>query len=299
MKTLFFANLFLILGITAASAQVKLSFNPPKGAKYEYQTETISNVKQSVMGQEIPMEQVMNMTYLMEIKDKTPQEIQAQLTYKDMAYSVSSPMIKISYDSKKPAENPSEMDKAAERAFSNLINKSFLIVFAPDGSVKSVKELETTTGSAANIASANWQVDAQMAAQINQQYGEDAMKNLFEQSFKIYPANAVKAGDTWNIEGAITIANMNAKHKTKYTLKEVNRNMATVAMEADFETDMGAMMEGKITGSQTGAMIINTDTGLHVTGDMTQNGIGILKMQGMDVQMELTSKSKVLIKEIK
>ena len=298
IKRNLFAGLFLILGLNIASAQVKLSFNPEKGKKYEYQTEVIQNIKQNLMGQEIPMEMTTSMTCLMEIKDKTPQEIQVQLTYQDLAYVVSSPMMKMEYDSKNPVENPTEIDKVLERAFSNFMGKSFLVVIAPDGSVKSVTTVETVAESAANTSAANWQVDAQIAAQINQQFSGDAMKNMFEQSFKMYPANAVTAGDSWNIEGTTTINNMNTSLKTKYTLKEVSRNMATISVESDVEMESGAGLEGKLAGIQTGMMTIDTETGLPVTGDISSNFAGILKTQGMDVQMEITTKAKTSTKEV-
>ena len=217
IKRILFTGLLLILGLTVASAQIKLSFNPEKGKKYEYQTEVIQNIKQNLMGQEVPMEMKISITCLMEIKDKTSQEAQVQFTYQDVAYIISSPMMKMEYDSKNPVENPSEIDKALERAFSNLINKQFLMVIAPDGSVKSVTAVDAVAENAANTSAANWQVDAQIAAQINQQFSGDAMKNMFEQSFKMYPANAVTAGDSWNIEGTTTINNMNTSLKTKYT----------------------------------------------------------------------------------
>ena len=299
MKKILFVALFLVASLKITLAQVKLSFNPEKGAKYEYQMETIQNIKQSVMGQEIPMETEVNMTYLIEIKDKTPQEVHVHFVYQDLAYTVSNPMMKMKYDSKNPAENPSEMERTYERAFSNLINKPFLAVITPDGTIKSVTKLDADTESTTNATSANWQIDAQIAAQINQQFSGDAMKNILEQSFKIYPANAVKIGDNWNIESMATMNNINTSVKTKYTLKEINRNIATAIVEADIEMNPETVMEGKLAGTQVGTMTIDIETGLPVTNDMSQNVLGLVKAQGMEMQMELTGKIKGSIKKIK
>ena len=48
MKGFFFAALFLTSGLTIVPAQVKLSFNPAKGAKYEYQTELTTKWKTTI-----------------------------------------------------------------------------------------------------------------------------------------------------------------------------------------------------------------------------------------------------------
>jgi len=88
--------------------------------------------------------------------------------------------------------------------------------------------------------------------------------------------------------------------KTKYTLKSVKRNMATVAVEGDVEMKQGIIgIEGKIAGTQTGTMIIDTKTGFPVTGDVSQNVKGTLSAQGMDVQVEMAIKTKTSIKEVK
>ena len=298
MKKILFVALFLVLGLEITLAQVKLSFNPEKGAKYEYQTEMIQNIKQSVMGQEIPMETEVNMTYLIEIKDKMPQEIHVHFAYKDIAYIISNPMMKMKYDSKNPADNPSEIDRTLERVFRNLINKPFLVVITPDGTVKSVTELDAGTENT-TVTSSNWQVDAQIVTQINQQFSGDAMKSTFEQLFKIYPTNTVKVGDSWNIENMTTMNNMSTNVKTRYTLKEISRNIATVIVESDMEMDPGTVMEGKLAGTQIGTMTIDTETGLPLTNDMSQNVLGLVKAQGMEVQMEMTGKVKGSIKELK
>ena len=299
IRRIVFAGLLLISGLTVASAQVKLSFNPEKGKKYEYQMDMLQNIQQSVMGQTIPIEMEMNFKYLMEIVDKTPQEITARFTYREAAYIVSSPMMKMGYDSKNPVENPSEMDNMLGKMFGKLIDQSFQTVFAPDGSVKSVTGMDAIFESMSNSIAGSGQVAAQMGPQMKGQFSDDAMKSSFEQSFRIYPANAVKAGDSWNMENITSVNNMNVTHKTKYTLKETSKNMATIAIESDVEMDPGVMMEGKLAGTVTGTMLVDVKTGLPVTNDATMNIKGSVKAQGIDIQMDLSAKTKTTTKEVK
>ena len=299
IRKIVFAGLFLTAGLTIAPAQVKLSFNPEKGKKYEYQMDVTQNIRQSVMGQTIPMETEMSIKFLMEIKDKTPQEITAQFIYREVSYILSSPMMKMEYDSENPLVNPTQMDNTMRKMFDKLIEQPIMAVIAPDGTVKSVTGMDAIAENMVNAIADDGQMAALIGAQMKSQFSDDAIKNLFQQSLKIYPANAVKAGDIWNEESATSVNNMNTTYKTKYTLKEVSKNMVTIAVETDVEMDPGAMMEGKLAGTQTGTILVDVKTGLPVTNEMTGNIKGSVKAQGMDVQMDLSTKTKTTTKEVK
>ena len=299
IERILLAGLFLTSGLTILPAQVKLSYNPPKGAKYEYQTEMIQNAKQSVMGQDIPVETEMSTKYLMEISDKMPQETHVQVTYKEITYIVSSPMVKMGYDSKNPVEQPSDIDQMLAKMFAKIIDQSFMMVIAPDGSVKSVTGMDAIGESMVGAIASDGPMIAQLGAQLKQQYNDEAMKNTFEQSLKFYPADAVRTGNSWNKENTMTVNNMNTDITTKYTLKSVSRNMATIAVEGKIDMNPGAGMEGKITGTQTGTMSVDIGTGLPVASDVTQNMKGVIMTQGMEVQVEIVTKLKTSIKEAK
>ena len=299
MKKIVFTGLFLLSGITIVSAQVKLSFNPEKGKKYEYQTELIQLSKNTAMGQEMASEMEMSMKYLMEIAEKTPQETKAQFTYQDISYIITSPMMKMGYDSKNPIENPSDMDKMLGKMFGTLIGKPFTLTITPDGSVKSVTGMDAIAENMTQSVAANGQMAAQMSGAIKQQFGENAIKGSFEQSLKIYPANAVKAGDSWVVENTLDISNMNTKTKTKYTLKGIKNNMADIVVESTLEMKPGAGMEGSLTGTQTGTMQVDVKTGMPVSSDMSQSIKGTLKTQGIDILTDMTNKVKLSTKEVK
>ena len=294
-KRLVCVGLCLMMGIITVSAQVKLSLNPEVGKKYEYHMETLQNIKQNVMGQEIPVETEMSGTYLMEIKNKTSQEIHVQLTYLDITFIVTNPMMNIRYDSKKPNENPSEMDKTFEKMFKALINSPFIVVFEPGGSVKSVTGMDVIIEKMIAAVSADGQIAAQMGAQMSQQFSGESMKNMFGQVFNFYPENAVKIGDSWNVENTMLMNNINLGIKSKNTLKGINANKATIEVAGDIDMDMEG---GKLSGKQTGTMIVDTVTGMPATTELSQNMKGSIKAQGMDIQMEMTSKTKTSAKVI-
>ena len=290
------AGLCLMLCLITVSAQVKLSFNPDMGTKYEYHMESVQNIKQNVMGQDMLIETEIGGTYLMEIKNKTPQEIHVQLTYLDFTFVVSSAMMNISYNSKKPIENPSEMEQMFGKIFNTLIDKPFTVVFAPDGSVKSVTGMEAIIKNMLNAVSADGQIATQMGAQMSQQFNDEAMKNMFGQSFYFYPNKTVKIGESWDMGNTTLMNNMNLDINTKNTLKELKTNIATIEVTGDVDMDMEG---GKLTGKQTGTMIVDTVTGMPLTGDISQNIKGTIKTQGIDIHMEMISKVKTSAKVIK
>ena len=294
-KIIFCVGLCLVSSLITVSAQINLSFNPEMGKKYEYQVEMVQNVKQNVMGQEIPVETEMSSTYLMEIKNKTAQEIHVQFTYSDFTFLVSSSMMNSRYNSKKPTENPSEMDKMFEKIFSTLIDKPFMVVFAPNGSVKSVTGMEAIIKNMLDAVSADGQLGEQMGAQMSQQFNDEAMKSMFAQSFYFYPDKDVKIGDSWDVKNSISMNSLNFNINTNNTLKGINTNMATIEVKGDIDLDM----EGsKLTGKQTGAMTVDTATGIPTTSDISQNMSGSIKAQGMEIQMEMITKVKTSAKVI-
>ena len=294
-KIIICAGLCLMSSLITVSAQMQLSFNPEMGKKYEYQTNVVQHLKQSVMGQEMPVVTEMNSTYLMEIKNKTPQEVHVQYTYVDFTFLISSAMMNSKYDSKKPTENPSEIDKMLGKIFSALVGKQFSVVFAPDGSVKSVTGMEEVMKSMVNAVSDDGMLGAQLSAQMSQQFNDESMKNMFGQSFNFYPDKAVKIGDSWDMKNSILMNSMNFNINAKNTLKGINANMATIELAGDIDMDV----EGsKLTGKQTGTMNVDTATGMPTTSDISQNMSGSIKAQGMDIQMEMITKTKTSAKVI-
>jgi len=287
-------NLFLIAALTITSAQVKLSFSPVKGKKYEYHT--VTTQKQSVMGQEMEME--MGAKYLMEIENASSNEARVRFTYKEVTYLFLSAFMKMSYDSKYPAENPSEMDKILGQMFGSLVGQSVVLLVAPDGSVKSIEGLDAMVESM-TAAIPDDQMAVALTAGIKQQFNEDAFKGTFEQSLKIFPEKAVKQGDSWTVENANDVGGMNTTTNAKYTLKEYKNNLATLNVSSNVEMLMSVGAEAKLSGTQTGTVVLDAKTGITLSSDVSQEVTGNISAQGFDASIELSTTVKVTTKEVK
>lgn len=286
--------LLLMWCVITVSAQVKISFNPDSGGKYEYVSEIVQNIKQNFMGQDMPMKTEINATYLMEIKSKTSQEIETQMTYQRFIFIISNPMMNVKYDSKAPDDNSSDINKMFQKMFNTMIDKPFTVVFLPNGSVKSVSGMGEIVENMLNAISADGQL-AVLGSQMSQQFNDEAMQKSLGQSFNLYPDKAIKVGDTWSTENSLPMNYVNVSVKTTNTLKAVNANKATIDVTGEMDMDME---ESKMKGAQTGTMIIDTSTGLPLSSDILLDMKGVVKTQGMEIKMEIESKAKMSVKKI-
>ncbi len=276
-----------------ASAQIKLSFTPTKGERYRYLYDVNQSVKQTVMGQEIPMDTKMLITYEMDIKEENKQETTIESVYKDICFTASSPIINMAYDSKNPAKNPSPVDQIMAKLFNGLIGKPFTINIAADGTINSVSGINELFGDMVKNLSSDGQMAAQIGSSMQQSFNDETMKNILEQSFKIYPDKEVNIGDSWNIGFSVAISGMTADIKNTYTLKSVERNIALLDVVSIFQFKEIPEVEGEMSGEQKGIMKIDIKTGMPITSDITQNIKGKLNVQGNDIVMDLVSNIKV------
>jgi hypothetical protein len=58
-------------------------------------------------------------------------------------------------------------------------------------------------------------------------------------------------------------------------------------------------MEGKVAGTQTGTMSVDTETAIPAASDLSQNLKGVITTMGMDVEMELVTITKTVTKTVK
>lgn len=292
MKKVLF-TLGVVAVATMAMAQTSLTFNPAKGAKYEYDFNTAQDITQNIMGQDVPMKQDMTFVYEMQVSDKTAGEVKAIFKYKAVKYNLSSMMMNMHYDSKTPAANPTQTDAVIAKIFGGIIGKPFNVVIASNGSIKSVSGMDAIVNEVMGTLGDDAQ--AKMIGQaLKGQLSDEAVKAMFEQSMKIYPDAPVKIGDTWNAQQSLGGSGMSFDMNTTYTLKSVSGTTAFVDLTSKV-TGMG----GKLNGTQSGQIEFNLATGLPLKSNATQNIKGTVNANGMEVKMEIASKIVVTTREVR
>ena len=290
IKKLLFLTVFFCTGVLT-QAQVKLSFNPAKGETYSYRFDIEQAGTQTFMGQEIPINTTIGMLLEMNIKEKNKDEVRVNYTYKEIVMTVSIPMMNIHYDSKNPVEKLSEQEQLIAQIFNSLIGKTMNVVISSNGSVKSISGFKAIMEEMQKNMDSS--VSQQMAGTLLQSFNDEAMKNMFEQSFRFYPNSAVKISDSWNSDFSYVVMGMNNDIKNTYTLKSIKNNVAALDVVSILTLKPNAGMEGEISGEQKGEISLNVQTGMLVNSNTTQNIKGKLNIQGSEMWMDLVSKTTV------
>jgi len=298
MKRIVITGICLTFAFTITQAQVTLQFAPEAGANYEYRTEIVQNIKQRVGDRTLPIEETVTMDFLMNVKSRNAKGAETYFTFRDISYLLSSPMLQMEYDSKKLKSNASPLDKMQEKIFGSVVGKSFTLVISPDGTVKNVNGVDAITKEIKRAVAADGPMGDQMSAsEIQQWLGKDALKGMFEQSFRIYPAKEVKVGDHWTVKSKYGISNKKSTITTVYTLTSIQNDLANISVDATVIFEPAGGVEGTLSGSQAGEIIVNTKTGIPVSSDLTLNINGNVKQNNMNMVMEMIAKMKTIINE--
>jgi hypothetical protein len=167
--------------------------------------------------------------------------------------------------------------------FGALKGKSFLMKVDKEGKVTEVTGLQQIAD--AMVGSMNLKEEMKPAAMqaFTQQFNEQNIKDIFSQSFNIFPNKPVKVGDSWEKQIAGSTS-MPMDVTTTYTVKSIEGDIVNLDAKSKMKFTGGANM----TGDQTSTMQVNAKTGLVVNGDFEQK---------LDGQMRMTTKGKIIGKE--
>ena len=230
-----------------------------------------------------------------------------QLTYQDIFYVMTSPIAVWGYDSKKTFENPmnqdgsnervTELDKMHEKIFGSAIGKTITVAIAPDGSVNSISGIETVAESIKQAIVNDGEMGASLSStMIRDFFSENAVKELIEQSWKIYPVDDVKMGDSWDMQNKWGDRNnMITSKKSQCTLKHIDGDIAVIGVESSVEVDITG---GRLIGNQSGNMQINLKKGMPDWSMWTRNVKGDVVSMGVNMIMEVTHTTKMATKPL-
>lgn len=299
MKKILVLLPFFVVGIL--NAQVKLSFNPTQGKTYEYSYGMEQQMAMEVGGSSVPVNMNMEVIYDMKVLENSPEAIVVESAYRAIIISGGTQGMDIQYDSRKSGQdtagddNVSAADKSLDKFIGGMLNKSFTVRLLPDGTVSSVSGFDEILKGLDGAAGS----DLQTSAMLKQAYNEESLKNMFEQSFKIYPKQAVRQGDDWDVEMKYTAAGMDGVMKSNYRLKSLDQKTALLDVVSDLNFTKMAVIDGGLNGKQTGEMLIERATGMPVKFSSVLDLGGNMQVQGMDFKLSSKAKITVLQKEVK
>jgi len=265
------------------TATANFQFNLQKGKAYEY--EMNFDIKQDLSGQNIATN--MKSDYVMEVVEDDGNVKTLKTTYERFAMNVQMPDRTISADSDhKDTTTMSEISDPSQlmsAMFGALKGKSFIIKVDKEGKVTEVAGLQEIADAMVNSMKVKEEMKPMVRQAFTQQFNEQNIKEIFSQSFNIFPNKPVKVGDSWEkkVAGSST---MPMDVTTTYTVKSIEETLVNL----DAKSKMNFTGGGNMSGEQTGTMKVDAKTGLVVDAEFNQ------KMEG---QMQMTTKGKITGRE--
>ncbi|MCO4293270.1 DUF6263 family protein [Solitalea sp. MAHUQ-68] len=285
------------IAVTNSFAQkaITLKQNFTAGKKYSYEMNVDQNINQEIMGQQIDMKQLLNITYSFEVTKGIVPDKNINVVY-DKVYSLTEAMgASTEFDSAKD-------DGTGNNPLSTLKGSGFSMVVSPKGEVKSVTGAEKMIDQMARKTSSDSSAIVKVKEALSKQFGNEALKSTMEASLKIYPDKPVKVGESWLIESAVkSILPMSIK--STYTLNEVKDNKAYVSITSAITAKgpaeiMGLTLQTNLAGQNNGNMVIDIKTGVALDYTVKTDIGGTMSAMGQTIKMKINGDNKVNGKEL-
>ncbi len=265
-----------------------LKFNPKTGTKYQVQMITDANTEQEVMGQKMNMNSIseMNMTY--EVAKAEGDSKELKITFESMKTTQKANGRETIFDTKN-----SDTVSPGSKMLGAMMGSQFIVSLNSKGEVTSVKGMEEMMKKIVSAASNGDSVmNFQISAAAKNFMSDEIMRNMMEQSFKIFPEGKIKQGDSWKKEMVIKQP-MPMNIATKFTLKDVKNNIAKLDLASTITPGKGGMqmmgmtIETELNGTQQGTMDVEMETGMVLATDLKQNISGNMKAMGQEIPMKV------------
>jgi hypothetical protein len=191
-----------------AAAQVELRYKWTKGDTLDYRVtlHTTSEVSGVPGRNDAQTEQTVTQRITLSVDGVAPSGVASvHETVTSIRSEVTSPNGPIVVDTAAPAEtSKNPIAEAMAKMLTSVIGQPVNIVFAPDGTVRSIEGGTRLLERVVSAAGADR--EAAMASQaLTAIYSDDALRSMLEQSFPKLPAQPLKTGDTWT--GQLALGN--------------------------------------------------------------------------------------------
>jgi hypothetical protein len=278
-----------------------LRMNLQPGEAYRVRFSTEQQIHQSMQGQSLDTEQRIGYEYNYSIRSADA----AGNTWIDVVYTwvhfeQETVLGSVLYDSDNP---PAQIPPGAE-GFAALLGNGFSMLVTPQGEVLEIEGIEAMYDQMLEAMDfPDPATEEQFRQAIQQQFGEDALKQQMNGASFEFPQEAVQVGDSWTVSTETTAVMPMAMEST-YTLRRVEGNVATVEMRSLISPnpDAGPVDFGlfqiaySLSGEQEGVIQVDLASGLSssqirqsLSGEMEMSAEG----QTIKVPLEIEGLVKV------
>jgi hypothetical protein len=292
------AVLALVYGLDLASAaaaeKVRLGLNLKAGQSYRSNFNSEQKIKQTIQGQQINMDQTMGFGYTFAVQSVDAEgNATCRVTYTSVLFKQAGPAGNVDYDSQKATDNV----PAQAKSFAALVDQSLTLRISSQGRVDEVQGTDALLEKVCKAVDLpNDATRETLRKQLNEQFGDRAMKEQMEQILAIYPDKPVGLGDSWSRRITVS-AGFPLILENTYKLRERKDGMALI----DVSSKMSKNPDGKpmkigtatlsfdLSGKQQGRMELAEDSGWVIKSELTQEFSGTLKMEGAPGMTEALS----------
>jgi hypothetical protein len=234
----------LILTVSAQK-KVELKYNLTTGDQYTYNIETDQDISFEANGQTMVMNSKIGFEMTGTVNDNASDNINIKTIIDRVTMKQTIFGMEIKYDSKDSlsAENP--MAAKIAETFSGLIGSSYTMVMDDKGNVKEIEMSELTNN-------------------------DDLAQNLSSGSnYAIYPEGKVAVGDSWE-KDIEPLKTSDMKYHIKYTVLKIGKKETTLGVEGTIAANSVDDQEVNLQGTQSGEMIVDTQTGWLIESSIDQ-----------------------------
>src|SRR5690554_1356154 len=266
---------FVVVSCKTTHEKMDLTLNLEQGKEYKQITSSKMTIIQEFGGEQMEMKMDIKgiMTFL--VKSVNDQDYDMEVSYNKLSMTMESQFGSMVFDS----DSNDESD-----VFSNLLSqmkeKPFELKMSKKGKVTQIKNIEQLWESTIiTLDYISEQEKEQIATQIKEAYGEEALMGNLEMVVGIFPAQPVAENSKWTITTNLQ-SGMSAKMTTEYELIEVNSDYIILKGNAVIKTDEkdayidesnGMPMRYELEGTMLSDIKLDRQTGWIIEAKAKQN----------------------------
>ena len=294
MKTKLLNLLFIFFLLFSGNIQAKkvlLRFNLQKGTIYSMTMDMTNTVDQSLMGQNVKIDQKMKMVLDWKVLDVLPNKnYLAEYSFGKISMEINANGQNVNFDSENPTENNPILAPLNE-----MKKVKLQIEFTNLGKVVKVTGMEDLISK----ISGN-----QTLSQSFQMFSSESnFESFFSQTFNYFPEKEVEKGDKWTSSMKLSTI-MNMETKMDFEVADITNDHVILNVNSVVNIDtpieqQGMKIQLKMDGTQKGTMNINLKDGWLDESNLIQNFTMNMKMKnpqsGEDLEIPIKMKSAVKI----
>jgi hypothetical protein len=245
--------------VKSAKDSVLLKFNFQNGNTYNYTMAIDAVIKKADQKRAT----LMKWNYDMQVVEESKNLKTIKTTYKriDMAVDMGNDQ-KMEFSSEKKVDAMDFMQMPS-KMFGIIKGKSFTMQINEKGEVVSVSGFDKIGEAVVTEMNLPEEMKPMIRQNFQKQFNDDAVKQMFSQSFNALPNKYVKVGDTWKTNGNLTALKQDIS--TVYTVRSIKGSRVLLTGTSKLKSS-----SGENSGIQLSKLIIDAKTGVMLDGVFDQ-----------------------------